>query len=862
MKCLKYYSGKRTYAIYFSFASMTLGILSTSVYSADLWFPPSLISDEVKTVADLSQFEQGGQMPGRYDVEIWLNENLISTRKIPFITHTDDKQLDSTGLMACLKLDDLPDFGVRPAVIEALPPRNDEDCLSLGELIPQATNRFDFQKMRLNISIPQAYLQARPKGWIPPEQWDEGINAAILNYSFNGSDNRGQYGNSRNHYLRLNSGLNVGPWRLRDDRNWTGYDSDQYRYQKWQHASTYVERAIIPLRSRLTMGDTTTDGDIFDSLGYRGVRLMTDDSMYPDSQRGYAPVIRGSASTNSQVSVRQNGYLVYQVNVAPGEFVIDDLYPMYSSGDLEVTVTEASGIHQVFTVPYSSVPVLLREGRMNYGITVGRLRNNSNRSKEPTFAQSTLVVGLPHGLTAYGGMQFADNYRAGTLGTGFNMGKLGALSADITHADSRLADGSRHKGQSLRFLYGRSLNDLGTTFQLTGYRYSTQGFHTLSESALKDMSGWLSDVDIIDIDGRPARRPATDYFNLYDSKRQQLQVNISQRIGDSSSLYLTASRQTYWNKKDNSESLQAGFSSSLGSVNYSLSLSQTRTSNLPATDRSLFLSLSVPLDHWLPTGAPPVYATLSSSRDNKGSLTQQVGLTGSLLEQHNLSWSVNQGYSQQGGNNGSTSLSYQGRYGNVNMGYSQSSGNYQQTSYGVSGGALLHRNGFTLSQPLGETSVLVAIPGASGVPVGNGGGIKTDWRGYTAMPYATNYRENRIALDTSQLDERTEIDNAVSRVVPTRGAVVKADFKARTGLRALLTLTRDAKPLPFGATVMAGDNSGIIGDDGEVFLSGLSPEGVLKVKWGREADEQCIAKYNLSGKNMKGSLIRSEYECR
>jgi hypothetical protein len=39
--------------------------------------------------------------------------------------------------------------------------------------------------------------------------------------------------------------------------------------------------------------------------------------MLPYSQRGYAPVIRGVASSNAVVSVRQNGYLIYQQNVAP-----------------------------------------------------------------------------------------------------------------------------------------------------------------------------------------------------------------------------------------------------------------------------------------------------------------------------------------------------------------------------------------------------------------------------------------------------------------------------------------------------------------------------------------------------------------
>lgn len=53
------------------------------------------------------------------------------------------------------------------------------------------------------------------------------------------------------------------------------------------------------------------------------------------------------------------------------------------------------------------------------------------------------------------------------------------MSLDVTHARSQLADDSRHEGDSIRFLYAKSMNTFGTNFQLMGYRYSTQGFYTL-----------------------------------------------------------------------------------------------------------------------------------------------------------------------------------------------------------------------------------------------------------------------------------------------------------------------------------------------------------------------------------------------
>lgn len=38
-----------------------------------------------------------------------------------------------------------------------------------------------------------------------------------------------------------------------------------------------------------------------------------------------------------------------------------------------------------------------------------------------------------------------------------------------------------------------------------------------------------------------------------------------------------------------------------------------------------------------------------------------------------------------------------------------------------------------------------------------------------------------MALDTNSLNDETDIDDAVVNVVPTQGAIVRANFKARLG---------------------------------------------------------------------------------
>lgn len=56
-----------------------------------------------------------------------------------------------------------------------------------------------------------------------------------------------------------------------------------------------MQRAILPWRSEMLLGEGFTDGHFFSGLGFRGIQLSSDDRMLPDSQRGYAPVVRGVA---------------------------------------------------------------------------------------------------------------------------------------------------------------------------------------------------------------------------------------------------------------------------------------------------------------------------------------------------------------------------------------------------------------------------------------------------------------------------------------------------------------------------------------------------------------------------------------
>lgn len=844
----------------FSCAMISITIFVVKSSYADEFFNPAFLSDNGNEVADLSVFDKGlGQAAGEYRVDVFLNGEYVSSQDISFVDNIKDGNRksgkDDTGLIPCLTTDWFKKYNIDIGKVILL----GDNCVDFESTFDKSQARFNFEEQKLDIDIPQAAFLNNVRGYIPPSEWQSGINALLFNYGLTGSHSKNTNNNERynNYFLNLESGINIGSWQLRNDSTWNYTSDKRTENSQWNNVRTYVQKAIVPLKSKLMIGDSFTESDIFDSVGFRGVKLASDDNMLPDSMRGFAPTVRGVANSNAQITIRQNGYIIYQSYVSPGAFEIKDLYATSSSGNLDVTVKENNGTINQFTVPYSAVPMLQREGRTKYELTAGEFRSGSSMQNSPDFWQGTISRGLSEGITVYGGTQLSDNYRAFSVGAGKNLGEWGALSADITQANSRLPNGEHKQGQSVRFLYAKSLNELGTNFQLMGYRYSTKGYYTLSETSYREMSGY----NIKTQDG-PEYKEAEiiDYHNLYYTKQGQYQVNISQQFDGYGSLYVTGSHQTYWGTNETDQSLQLGYNGNWEDITYGVNWSQNQSVGLTEKDKRIALNVSVPLTRWFGGGKSAditnsgnsIYSTYTLTRDNNNKVSQQLGVSGTLLEDNNLNYNVQQGYANKNvGASGSASVNYQGGYGEVGAGYNYGK-NWQQVNYTVRGGVVAHQNGITLSQQLGQTSILIEAPGANDVSVENETGVFTDWRGYAIIPNATAYRNNRVALDITTLPNNVELDNAVDYVVPVQGAIVKANFKSRIGLKAMITLLqRNGKVVPFGA-IVKDENTGkanIVGEDGIAFMSGLPEKGKLNIVWGNNTDSQCIAEYDLTARN-------------
>lgn len=795
---------------------------------ADDYFDPAALefANPQQKMADLHYFaKSGGQQPGTYSVSIWVNNQQVAEGPMVFVD-------DRGGLRPALTPAKLAEYGVNVSAFSALTRLDDGETFTrIEQFIPDASSRFDFATQRLDLSIPQAAMNVQSRGYVDPARWDDGIPAAFINYNLTGEQTRQSETQSRSSYLNLRNGANLGPWRL---RNISSMQYDQH--YRWHSQSTWLQRDVKSVKSLLRIGDTFTSGEVFDSVQFRGVQLMSDDEMLPDSQRGFAPVIRGMAHSNAKVTVSQHGYVIYETFVSPGAFAISDLYPTAQSGDLEVQVKESDGSVRSFTQPYSTVPFMLREGRNKFSLSAGRFHASQRQVRAPQFVQGTLFYGLPAEFTLYGGAQLAQDYQAWSLGIGRGFGELGSLGSDVTWANTATLPDRHNVGHSLRVQYQKDFTSTGTSFSLASYRYSSGNYYSFSEANALQSPG-----------------------ERLDNKRQREEISVAQSFGSASSLAISAYSQTYWRSNSNDETVHLGFYSAWKSVSWGVGYYYTQSSDREKADRSWSFNLNIPLGGGLAENS----VSYSTTSDNHGRSSQQMSLYGAVPGRTNLDYSLQQGHANAGqGSNSSAALDYHGGYGSAQLGYRHDSASNQLT-WGASGSVVAHPHGVTLGQPVGDSFAIVRAPGAADVAIEDGTNVHTDRRGYAVVPALTVYRKNTITLDTESMSNDTDVELQGQTVIPSGGAVVLANYQTHIGYRVLFTLRDRDGAIPFGASVhlrQAGDEAataagGMVADGGQVYLSGIPQEGTLDATWvDNNISRKCSLHFHLTDRQQQNAV--------
>lgn len=765
-------------------------------------------------------------MPGSYDLDLYVNNQWGGKYELNVKDEPDN---------TCLTLDILQQLGIKTENLKTV---NETQCVPLKAAVQGGDYVFDIGRFRLDLNVPQAWVNEREYGYVEQENWDRGINALYTSYYVSQyySDYKNA-GNSKNTFARFNSGLNLLGWQLHSDASYSKTDDNS---EEWKSNTLYLERGIPEITGTLRAGEMYTSSDIFDAVRFRGIRLYRDMQMLPNSKQNFTPVVQGIALSNALVTIEQNGFIVYQKEVPPGPFAIADLQLAGGGADLDVSVKEADGSVTTYLVPYSSVPNMLQPGVAKYDFVAGH-SHIEGASHQSDFVQANYQYGLNNLLTLYGGTMLGDNYNAFTLGTGWNT-RLGAVSLDATQAHSKQDNGDVFNGQSYQIAWNKYLSQTRTRFGLAAYRYSSRDYRTFNDHVwANNKNNYRRDEsDIYDI---------ADYYQYDFGRKNSFSANISQPLPERWGTFsLSTLWRDYWGRNGNSKDYQLSYSNSWQRLTYTLSASQTYDED-HHEDKRFNLFISIPFDWGDGVSAPrrQLYLSNSTTFDEGGFASNNTGLTGTAGERDQFAYGVNLSHQRQGSETtAGTNLTWRAPVATLSGSYSQSS-DYTQSGVSVSGGVVAWSDGVNFANRLSDTFAIVEAPGLEGAYINGQKYRMTNAKGMLLYDGLSAYRENRLTLDISSTHSETELQGNRKSVAPYRGAVVKARFD--TDQRKpwyFRALKADGSPLTFGYEVedQQGDNIGVVGQGSRLFIRTNDVPEKIKVAVDKQQGRYCTIAFN------------------
>lgn len=756
---------------------------------------------------DLDKFlAQGAVLPGHYRVDLFLNQRLVAREELAFVEETG-------GVAPCLPEDLLARIGVDMTALA------NELALPAGAELPGCIDpkqvaygdwRYDSGRQRLDISLPLQLVPKVDRHEVPASLWDEGVTAGFVDYRLSSNWNhRNGQGSSERHSGSFSSGLNLGPWRLRNHSS-ASYQEGEI---SWRSEQSYAERDLTALQSQLALGEVYGQSQLFDAPRLLGLAIGTGEQMLPATMRGYAPVVSGVAESNATVEIRQGGELLLTTNVPPGPFTLRDIPTRGSNGELEITIIEADGSQRTQTQGYGMDAIMVAEGSSRYRVNLGEL-DDPELLGDRWFGSGEVIHGLSSNLTLGGGIQGKKDYFALNMAVGLGT-SFGAMSFDVTHSDSRARDGEHARGQSYRARFSRQFQETGTTLGVTAMRYSDETYRSLGDHMAENKAQSA---------GSTSRSKA------------QLSAAINQSLPDSyGSVSLSFNYDEYWGGEKSRTSLAAGYGNSWKTLSYNLNLEKSRTSQ-GKDDKRMSVNLSMPLE-W---GEERSRLSMGSSRNGERSYSN-VGLSGGFGDfNYGLRASTDHRDNQSWSANGSG----RSRYGDGSLGFSQGK-DYQALHASWNGALVAHEGGLNLAPALGDGFILAEVEDTPGVGFA-GNDARTGYNGYAVLRNFTPYSRNWVKVDSKTLPEGIELEGNDSQVVPRQGAVTKVRFGASKVLRAQFEL-RDSSGqlLPFGTQLErpGGELLAMADPHGRALALLTEPAGELVIKGDKI---RCVVPYQIS----------------
>lgn len=379
---------------------------------------------------DLKRFSSDNYVvPGNYLLDIRVNGQAVSQQNV--IYRATANNADTS--FVCLTPEQVDFLALKKEAQEKIH-HVDPQCLDIKAIPGVELNNHEGI---LDITVPQAWMKYNDPDWVPPERWDDGVAGLVFDYSLSGQMTHQLKEGDSTHSLSAygQTGFNAGAWRMRGEYQ-ANYDNDGQHNLDWNQV--YAYRPLPSLASKLTVGEIYLNSQVFDTVRFTGINMISDERMLPPSLQGYAPEIHGIAKSNAKVTVSQSGRVIYETTVPAGPFNIQDLRSSVR-GTLDVKVEEQDGSVSTFQVNTANIPYLTRPGYVRYNTSIGKPSRYNHQLEGPAFYVGDFSWGISNAWSLYGGTMLTGNdYNAWSLGLGRDLNVLGALSADVTQSISRV----------------------------------------------------------------------------------------------------------------------------------------------------------------------------------------------------------------------------------------------------------------------------------------------------------------------------------------------------------------------------------------------------------------------------------------
>ncbi|MBN6535862.1 fimbrial biogenesis outer membrane usher protein [Acinetobacter pittii] len=630
------------------------------------------------------------------------------------------------------------------------------------------------------------------------------LNAAILNYSLYNTVT-----NDENVFSGTAEGIfNSSIGNFSSGVLYNGSNETSYSHEKWVRLESKWQY-VDPEKIRIyTLGDFISNSpDWGSSVRLAGFQWSSAYSQRGDIVTSALPQFSGSAALPSTLDLYVNQQKIYSGLVPSGPFDIKQL-PFISGNEVTLVTTDATGQQSITKKPYYFSSKILAKGINEFSVDIGIPRYNyglySNDYDDATFASGAIRYGYSNSLTLSGGAE-ASTDGLSNLGTGFakNIFGIGVINADI--AASQYKDENGYS--ALLGLEGRISKNISFN---TSYR---KVFDNYFDLARVSQVRYLKDNQI--------NAESQNYLNYSALADEIFRAGINYNFYTGYGVYLGYNQIKY---SDNSYKLLSTNLSGSLDKNWGFYASAYKDYE-NHKDYGIYFALRY-------TPSSKVNAITSVSSDS-GSLRYRQEIFGLSEPQiGSFGWG---GYVERdqdaNENNASVYASYRARAAYLTGRYNRF-GDNDQVALSATGSLVAAAGRIFAANEIGDGYAVVTNAGPQSQIINGGVNLgETDKSGRFLIPSLMPYQVNHIYLDPSYLPLNWNVKSTDQKTVVGYRQGTLVDFGAHQVISGLVKLVdQKNSPLMPGYTVrINGQQNGMVGYDGEVFIPNLLKQNKLEV---------------------------------